>query len=92
MEGGAAGAFMLDVGISSSHAIARFWGITDDAPKVRAADAEPRPASSERLPARTATAVPPPRRMEVIGRKRPAPATGVQGIIEDALRSAGLMK
>ena len=32
--------------------------------------------------------------VEVIGRKRPAatPVTGVQGIIEDALRSAGLMK
>jgi poly(hydroxyalkanoate) depolymerase family esterase len=91
---GVAGAYMLDVGISSSHAIARFWGILDGAPQVRSADAEPRAAQADRPAARTAAAVPPPRRMEVIGRKRPAaaPATGVQGIIEDALRSAGLMK
>jgi len=90
---GVAGAYMLDVGISSSHAIARFWGILDGAPAARTAEAEPRVASAERLPAR-ATATVPPRRMEVIGRKRPVPSpvTGVQGIIEDALRSAGLMK
>jgi poly(hydroxyalkanoate) depolymerase family esterase len=89
---GVAGAYMLDVGISSSHAIARFWGILDTAPAAHEANAEPRISSSERLPARAAATVPPPRRMEVIGRKRPAPASGVQGIIEDALRSAGLMK
>jgi poly(hydroxyalkanoate) depolymerase family esterase len=89
---GVAGAYMLDVGISSSHAIARFWGISDAAAAARPAETESRPASSERLPARATVAVPPPRRMEVIGRKAPAAATGVQGIIEDALRSAGLMK
>jgi poly(hydroxyalkanoate) depolymerase family esterase len=93
-RGGVAGAFMLDVGISSSHAIARFWGILDGVPTARQAEPEPLHASSERLPLRTTAAVPPPRRMEVIGRKRaaPAPASGVQAIIEDALRSAGLMK
>lgn len=31
MEGGAAGAFMLDVGISSTHHIARFFGLTNEA-------------------------------------------------------------
>jgi feruloyl esterase len=32
MEGGAAGPFMLDVGLSSSHHIARFFGLLEDVP------------------------------------------------------------
>jgi feruloyl esterase len=32
MEGGAAGPFMLDVGLSSSHHIARFFGLAEDVP------------------------------------------------------------
>ncbi|MDB5718861.1 MAG: hypothetical protein JWM38_2288 [Sphingomonas bacterium] len=96
-RGGVAGAFMLDVGISSSHAIASFWNILDAEPR-RARVAEPaRPTASVEMPGRHA-ADPAPRRMEVIGRsRRPAASPppmhgGVQGVIENALRSAGLMK
>jgi poly(hydroxyalkanoate) depolymerase family esterase len=101
---GTAGAYMLDVGISSSHAIARFWGIADAAAAATATKPAESPAAEPaprilNLPATGADLAPPPRRMEVMGRTPHRPGTaahtspgGVQGIIEDALRSAGLMK
>ncbi|WP_294320861.1 PHB depolymerase family esterase [uncultured Sphingomonas sp.] len=64
---GAAGPFMLDVGLSSTLEIARGWGLV--APAIDA-DASP--------PARPAPAAPAP--------------TGVQATIEQALRTAGLMR
>jgi poly(hydroxyalkanoate) depolymerase family esterase len=84
---GAAGAHMLDVGLSSTARIAEFFGIaaasTADrqvaAPVPARAKAAPRPAQA-RAPA-------PPRQ-----RAPAASAGGVQGIIENALRAAGLMK
>jgi len=95
-QGGLAGAFMLDVGLSSSHAIARFFGILDPA---TAAEAKVEPTEEREpilatlgLPARISTIQPPPRRLDPIGRTPRPAAGGVQGIIEDALRSAGLMK
>ena len=71
---GTAGAFMLDVGISSTRRIAAFWGL---APAVDTAAAKPRP--SERL-----------KRVPTPSPKREA--GGVAGVINDALRAAGLLR
>lgn len=92
---GAAAAYMLDVGISSSHGIARFFGLLDAPAALKPAAAPAREPVDpvERLPARIAIPEPAPRRLEPTGRTvRHAPASGVQGVIEKALRSAGLMK
>jgi poly(3-hydroxybutyrate) depolymerase len=75
-ESGAAGAHMLDVGLSSTDRIAAFFGI---APAVaeKAAGA-PRAAASRRPAGQRAD-------------KRPEPASGVQAVIEKALKAARLM-
>ena len=86
---GSAGAFMLEVGVSSSHAIARFFGLLDAAGK---SDSAPRAAEP---PARGHAVEPIARRLEPIGRTphaAPDPPSGIKGVIEGALRSAGLMK
>jgi poly(hydroxyalkanoate) depolymerase family esterase len=76
------GPFMLDVGISSTRAIARFWGIDEGLPAIekvpqaRGPSVNPEP-SVRRLP------------------QAPVPAStrfGVQKTIEGALRAAGLMR
>jgi poly(hydroxyalkanoate) depolymerase family esterase len=81
---GEEGPHMLAAAISSTDRIAAFWGLVD-------------PASASREPSR---------RAEQQGRKSPgraapagrtaepaaAAATGVQGVIEDALKAAGLMR
>lgn len=79
---GVAAPHMLDAGIASSHHIARFWGLTGHA---AAAAARPRPAPDPRVRILT----PEPRARAA---PRPAPESGVARVIEDALRSAGLMK
>lgn len=92
---GTAGAFMLEAGISSSHAIARFFEILDAAPQQRSAAAAAKSDTFDPLPAIIEEGAAPPRRLEVIGRSRPESAdlpSGVQKVIETALRSAGLMK
>jgi poly(hydroxyalkanoate) depolymerase family esterase len=78
-ESGEAGAHMLDVGLSSTDRIAAFFGIAPEVGEKRA-KAEPRAANGRR-PARA--------RAEAA---RPEPASGVQAVIEDALRAAGLMR
>lgn len=81
---GQPGPFMLRAGISSSQRIAGFWGLTPaDAQIVQRSTvaAEPVPAGEELVGARPGTPA------DV----QPAPA-GVRKIIEDALRSAGLMR
>jgi poly(hydroxyalkanoate) depolymerase family esterase len=82
---GAAGAHMLDVGLSSTQRIAEFFGIA-----AAAQGAEPRTARTT-VPAPRAASAPAPRARET-ARPRPAPASGVQKVIEDALRKAGLMR
>jgi feruloyl esterase len=87
-EVGAAGPFLLDVGISSSYHIAKFWGLIH----AGAAESE-RPAQrpQERAPAPNFT---------MPGREDASPAAaanglgrgGIEAIISKALRSAGLMK
>ena len=76
-ESGIAGAHMLDVGLSSTDHIAAFFGI---APAVtEKAAPERRRANARRVPAAAA-------------QPRSTPATGVQAVIEKALKAAGLMR
>jgi poly(hydroxyalkanoate) depolymerase family esterase len=87
---GAPGPYMLDVGISSTRAIAEFWGIAEAHEGVRAA------------PAPSRTVLPREDRPDASGRPQepqsgahaPSPAgpSGIQKTIEDALRAAGLMR
>ncbi len=76
-ESGAAGAHMLDVGLSSTDRIAAFFGIAPAASE--AAEAGPR-AANDRHPARPGATA------------SPQPAGGVQAVIEKALKAAGLMR
>lgn len=91
--GGTAGAYMLDVGISSTRRIAAFWGIAPTpvaaiAPAPAPSHVEPAPVAPSRVES-TATRRP--------QRLRPEPAArpesgGVAAIIDDALRAAGLLR
>jgi len=90
---GRAGPFMLDVGISSTRHIARFWGLAKPATQ-RAAKAETasrtaleayKPAEKPRAVHVNPTAEPQPRNAS-------GPAAGITKVIEDALRAAGLMR
>lgn len=76
---GASGAHMLEVGISSTRHIARFWGLEQTAPvATRRSESAPR----QLLPATSSAHKP----WEIAG------SSGPGRIIEDALRAAGLMK
>ena len=86
VEGGSSAApFMLDVGISSTLEIARFWGL---APAADAGETKTRPATRTRIyaPANRAEAAPKPAANDRHN------VTGIGKVIEDALRAAGLMK
>lgn len=96
---GAPGPYMLDVGLSSTLAIAQFWRIAEpekaNATRVlRSVPPAPRPAPA-RMEAEPARATQPAARL---ARPRPETeaeadmASGVRGIIENALRAAGLMR
>jgi poly(hydroxyalkanoate) depolymerase family esterase len=79
-HGETAGQFMLDASISSTRLIASFWGIAPEPAKVRTRPpAEALPTTFERSPPRAEAVLLPPQ-------------AGIQRTIEDALRSAGLMK
>ena len=77
---GAAGPYLLDVGISSSYHIARFWGLV--------------PASEQdsRIPTRPAPAKVAGPATLVEGPRAEPGRLDVGSIIKDALRAAGLMK
>jgi len=79
------GAYMLDVGISSTRHIARFWQIT---PAEAALEEKAREQPAAQPTAQPARPLP--------GATRPtgqaAPSAGVGKVIEDALRAAGLMR
>ena len=91
---GAPGPYMLDVGISSTREIARFWGVAEtsvrNAPSAHADEQTP---SRSRVPD-TEKAMPkfpePPAIHQL--RHPTSDAPGVKKIIEDALRAAGLMR
>lgn len=90
---GEAGAFLLDVGISSSHHMAAFWGLTGAEPAQHAADAgradaEVRHARIEILPPEPAG----PRTASESPAGGAVPGGEIGAIINDALRRAGLMK
>jgi poly(hydroxyalkanoate) depolymerase family esterase len=77
---GQAGAHMLDVGLSSTARIAAFFGIA--------------PAGETRRPEDPPQSLPAPRRRDGAAGARPrqTAASGVQQVIEEALRKAGLMR
>ncbi len=96
---GAAGPFLLDVGISSSYQIAKFWGLTGrpvGAVKKRTAD-EPARKKEDAVPAHSDAP-------KAVGRKRTArrpqehrekaarSVFDVNAVITKALKAAGLMK
>lgn len=78
---GQAGPFILDVGISSSEHLADFWGLIDSA-QTRETTARSATALANR-------ATP---HLERLGSAPPRHETGVEKIINDALRAAGLLK
>lgn len=100
---GAAGPFMLDAGLSSTHRIAESWGLIGGSP-ASVQPTQPAPTTSvQPTPvaptAAVATTERPVRRLEPVGRDTPPPvepaadvAQGVQATIERALRAAGLMR
>jgi hypothetical protein len=94
---GAAGPFLLESGISSSYHIAKFWGLTEKAPR-RARDnvpAEPLKKQSELPTPHSAPAGDKPEdRAAVSSRKdgKPPSLVDVGSVIAKALKAAGLMK
>jgi poly(hydroxyalkanoate) depolymerase family esterase len=97
---GAAAPFLLEVGLSSSHRIAEFWGLAEEHQVRRTAPAEVAFASNEPLPATSSVAAMERDGVELTQRiERPAPRQGIASprhdvgaIINRALRSAGLIK
>ncbi|MBH0236377.1 extracellular catalytic domain type 1 short-chain-length polyhydroxyalkanoate depolymerase [Methylobrevis albus] len=93
--------YLLDVGISSTRAIADFWGIAEGVTVVAGAS-ERTTTNVQTLPvpvtpaAGRAGAAPSGRARATAddgaGRPHPSTAGGVKAIIEDALRAAGLMR
>jgi len=92
---GAAGPFMLDVGISSTQELARFWGVAP----MMATDIQGITVGRRKVP----NAQPKHVQQNVPGAASPAdlhespsytvhPSSGTRKIIEDALRAAGLMR
>ena len=84
---GAAGPFMLDVGISSTAVIAKSWGLVAAAKAETAA----KPAPVERV-AKIAIPVSPKPAPKSAPKPRAEAPTGIQATIENALRAAGLMR
>ena len=80
---GAAGPYMLDVGISSTAIIARSWGLIAETDAAAAA----KPAAVDRV-AKIAIPVAP----KPAAKPRAAAPAGIQATIEHALRAAGLMR
>jgi poly(hydroxyalkanoate) depolymerase family esterase len=80
---GTPGAFLLDVGISSSYHIAKFWGVADRARAIRRSKLpRPQPVALRKIVVEEARAPQP-------GRNR---AIHIPAVIAKALRSAGLWK
>lgn len=84
---GAAGPFLLEVGVSSTLEIARGWGLVG-ASLSKTSDARPAPELSRQPGKRPSVAAGPP---ELGGLARVVPS-GAAEVITKALRSAGLMK
>lgn len=94
-ELGRAGPFMLDVGISSTREIANLWGIAGSGTQ-RAGRPAQQPTSQHNARCLPAT-IPEMAGQEETVSRQPEPAllsdpSGIRKTIEDALRSAGLMR
>ncbi|WP_428033022.1 extracellular catalytic domain type 1 short-chain-length polyhydroxyalkanoate depolymerase [Ancylobacter sp.] len=90
---GAPGPYMLDVGISSTREIARFWGLDATEKTVAAPSPVPKKGILAKVQPPVAPASTSPK--EKARPSAPPAATGfpgVKSIIEDALRAAGLMR
>ncbi len=85
---GAAGPYLLEIGVSSTLEIAQSWGLTGPGPTARSADhsastgVKPATAAAPRGAGNGASPLPPLRTV----------TSEIGGIITDALRSAGLMR
>lgn len=96
---GAAGPYMLDVGISSTREIAQFWGVAAMGESASRQSRPRVPASQRPLPRSSAPALanaknepPQPTAIHQFPRHVESRQPGVKDIIEDALRAAGLMR
>lgn len=94
---GRAGTFMLDVGISSTRHIARFWDLAKPAMRGGAKKdaASAAPVSGAALRIYSVPEKPRAARVDNTGAPRPdarGSAAGITQVIEDALRAAGLMR
>lgn len=96
--GGIAGAFMLDVGISSTHHMASFWGLTaaegTSAEKPEAVRPQAHQGRDVQEKVYEGTILPPeeePRRSPDPD-DRPGTASHIERVIENALRAAGLRR
>ena len=76
---------MIDVGLRSTDRIAEFFGIAPAMPKQRS------PRATPSAPPRSQTTSLGLQEVPAAQRSQP-PAQGVQKVIEDALKAAGLMK
>lgn len=88
---GRSGAYMLEASISSTNRICEFWGLATDIPLSPSKNTVPASATLVRTPANhrplpLPSLAPPPKTT------MPAEPSGVDRIIEDALRAAGLMR
>lgn len=84
---GASGPYMLDVGVSSTAMIARSWGLTSSTERRERATAVSTATAPTAKQGSAGFAL-----AEPGGMNPPAASGGVQKVIEDALRTAGLMR
>lgn len=88
---GAAGPFMLDVGLSSTQRIANHWGLAPE--PADPASGRPRETMSMTGPLHPAKAIRPSLAQSLTTTQETAPAASRVGrVIEEALRAAGLMR
>jgi poly(3-hydroxybutyrate) depolymerase len=89
---GIAGPYMLDVGISSTRQIARFWGIAQADGKSASVQSGSAVGQRPKSPAKEAgKTVAKPVAVPTVQRHTASDVTGARKVIEDALRAAGLM-
>lgn len=96
---GAAGPFLLDVGISSSYRIAKFWGLTESSerkdwsrPSPRSIPQASEPATHPLLPAAAAPKAESTARERQQNRQAATSSLDIGSVITKALKAAGLMK
>jgi len=81
---GVAGPFLLDVGISSSYHIAKFWGLTEHIGSQRKPAAASKPAASRPAPQAESDGEG--------GKQAPPARPDISAVITKALKAAGLMR